>query len=176
MGHISHSDKNTAISEYPHSIYNYKKHSDPKIINNNYKLIIKNKTYKDYSVFGIVKHLYKIHRINKYQYKDIINKINNNKNLSDNIMLMINSYYKTIKTSTSKNTITGLNKSSSQQYKRYINITNNKQVYSVYIKKSVFLKLFQNKWLDTNYKDLMINKIQVELKTKIKEYTSLKTI
>ena len=135
--------------------------------NNTYKIINKKPRYKDISVLQILKVLLSIHKINKYDYKNSIDRIKNKKPLKDKIILFINSYYKTIKTNSNKNTISGLTKKQDKRLR--INIGG----YSVLIKNK-YSKMINNHIdnIDNNTysKDrltLIDNIIKRELKTKI---------
>ena len=129
--------------------------------NTSYKFITKNRSYIDISNLGILKTLYKNHKINRYEYKNSIKRIVNKKRLKTNINNRIHFYLTTLKTNTNKSTITAL-KRRTPINKRFINIDYKNQKYSVYIKKPKFIQLVYNKHLCPEYKDLMINSITKE--------------
>ena len=140
-----------------------KDHTDITDIKNNtsYKFITKNRSYIDISNFGILKTLYKNHKINKYSYKDSIKRLINKKRLKTNINNRIHFYLTTLKTNTNKSTITALNRRTPIN-KRFINIDYKNQKYAVYIKKPKFIQLVYNKHLCPEYKVLMVNSITKE--------------
>ena len=126
-----------------------------------YKFITKNRNYKDISYLGILKHLYKQHKINRYAYKDSIRRLCNNKQLKSSIYSKIHFYLCSIKSNSNKNTITAQTKKQPQN-RRFITIKYQNQNYAVHIKKSKYCDLVVNKYLSNDYKELMINSIQKE--------------
>jgi len=97
---------------------------------NHYQYINKRVHYKDISVSSI---LIKIkHKISKNAFKKALRAIENNKPLSESVQALINSYLKTIKTSTSKNTLSRMNRLK----RRAISIKYGNQMYKVILKKS----------------------------------------
>lgn len=128
-----------------------------------YKFILKKTSYKDISFIGILKTLYKAHKINKYQYKESIQRIVNKKPLRNNVYSIIHFYLATLKSSTSKTTITALNKQdNTRQYIRFVKIKYQDQSYAVTIKKKRYKEIVYNKFLSNEYKDLMIKAIGKE--------------
>ena len=133
----------------------------------NYKFILKKGNYRDISFLGVLKHLYKVHKINKYQYKESIRRIINNKPLKNNVYFQVHYYLSTLKSSSSKNTLLALNrKDNKKQYCRFVKIEYQNQQYAVTIKKEKYKEIMFNKFLSNEYKDLMIKAI-------IKEFNKL---
>ena len=140
--------------------------------NTSYKFITQNRSYIDISNLGILKTLYKNHKINRYEYKNSIKRIVNKKRLKTNINNRIHFYLTTLKTNTNKSTITALKRRTAIN-QRFVNIDYKKQKYSVYIKKPKFLDLVYNKHLCPEYKDLMINSITKEFNKYMKIETTI---
>ena len=132
--------------------------------NNTYKIINKKPHYKDISLLQILKILYNIHKINKYDYKDSIIRIKKKKPLKNKIIMFINSYYKTIKTNTNKNTLSALSKK--QDNRMRININH----YSVLIKKrySDIIENHSNKINNNNFSKDRLIKINEIIKKEFK--------
>ena len=106
---------------------------------NHYKIINKQIHYKDISINQILKILFEKHNINKFEYKNAVNK-----NIySQNVKARINAYYSTIKTSTTKTTLKYLSKA--QRQKPTIILNKNGLPYCVTLKKNYyFYKFFLN--------------------------------
>jgi len=134
-----------------------------------YSLLLNNKRYKDYSIFGILKALYREHKINKYHYKESLQRLNNNKKLRNSVYTKAMFYLKTIKSSSKL--ISGLkwDRKHSKQYKQFITLTaSNNLNYSVYIKSKINKVLFENLYLSSAYKDLLASKIALQFENKLK--------
>lgn len=139
---------------------------DTKDTKQKYKFILKKTNYKDISFIGVLKTLYKTHKINKYQYRESIKRLVNHKQLRNSVYSKLHFYLTTLKSSTSKTTMIALNRrDSKKEYKRFAIIKYQNNSYAVTIKKSKFKELFYNKYLCTEYKDLMIKAISKEFKT-----------
>ena len=121
----------------------HKGHFLKKRIPLNYKYICKNRSYKDVSVLGVLKALYKKHKISKYQYKESINRVIHNQHLRNNVNNRLYFYLNSIRANTTKNTITAQHKKE-QQNLRFIPLMFNNQRYSTFIKKKWFNKVLNN--------------------------------
>ena len=140
-----------------------------------FSLLLNNKNYKDYSLIGILKTLLNNHKINKYQYKESIKRIQQNKKLRNSIYLKCSYYLKTIKTHTSKTTLKAWDLSHSKQYKQFITLqANNKLQYSVYIKRNTYKNLFENRYLSSVYKDILTDKIRLQFLKKLRGDNKIK--
>jgi len=130
-----------------------------------YNFICKNRNYKNIEIFNILKNLLVNHKINKYDYKNSIHRINKNRKLQTKIQTSIHFYLSTIKTNTNKNIITALTKRQHNN-KRFVNLyADNNQKYAIHIKKNKYMDLVQNKYLSNEYKDLMVDSIKKEFNT-----------
>ena len=118
-----------------------------------YKIITKNRKYKDISLLGVLKTLYKRHRITKYQYKDSIKRIINHRKLKNNIKAKMQYYLFNIRANTLKNSLSAQHKAE-QQNKRFIALTYKGLNYAVFIKKRCFNKVLRN--------HININDVQLE--------------
>lgn len=138
---------------------------DIRDIKKGYKFIIKKTNYKDISFMGVLKTLYKEHKLNKYQFKDSIRRLVRHKPLRNNVYSTIHYYLTTLKSSTNKNTLTALNKRDiRKQYQRFFIVKYQNQSYAVTVKKSKYMDIVYNKYLSNTYKDLMIEAIKNEFK------------
>ena len=100
--------------------------------------------YIDIDIFTILKFLYKNHKISRFDFKKSIKHITHNKPLSDKVYSAIHYFLHNIKTNSSKNTITSLNKQLSSRTKRFILIKKGINQYSVYIKLKYYKKFMTN--------------------------------
>lgn len=131
-----------------------------------YRFILDNKTYLDISHFGLLKRLYKKHKINRYDYKDSIKRLANDKRLSNKIQIKLAYLLKTVKSNTNKSTMSKL-KFKEQQNKRFIGVTAyNKNRYATHLKKHVY-KEITNDLRSKEYTDIMVKNIRVELNHKL---------
>ena len=140
-----------------------KDNKDTKDIKKGYYFIIKKANYKDISFIGILKTLYKAHKIDRYQYKDSIRRLLSRKPLKNKVYSVVHFYLSTLKSSTSKTTLTALNKQDKRkQYQRFFIVKYQNQSYAVTIKKKRYKELVYNRYLSNTYKDLMIKAIKKE--------------
>lgn len=157
-------EKRERREDFINSISKIKDNKDTR--DTKYNFIIKKTNYKDISFIGVLKTLYKTHKINKYQFKESIRRLTNHKQLRENVYSKMHFYLTTLKSSTSKSTMIALNKQdSSKQYKRVAIIKYQNNNYAVTIKKAKFKELYYNKFLNNEYKELMIKAIGKEFKT-----------
>ena len=138
-------------------------HKDIEDIKKDFYFILKKTNYKDISFIGILKTLWKYHKISKYDYKDSIKRLLSRKPLRNKVYSIIHFYLSTLKSSTSKTTLTALNKQDKKkQYQRFFIVKYQNQSYAVTIKKKRYMEIVYNKYLSNVYKDLMIKAIKQE--------------
>lgn len=144
--------------------------------NKEYNFIIRKTNYKDISIIGILKTLYKNQKyyidgfgvkhhigINRFDYKESIKRLISGKPLKEKVYSKIHFYLHTIQANSSKNTLLALNKrDSNKQYKRVFIVKYQNQSYAVTIKKPKYIELVYNKYLSNDYKELMIKAIKKE--------------
>ena len=139
---------------------------DNKDIEDNKKefvFILKKTNYKDISFIGILKTLWKTHKISKYDYKDSIKRLLSRKPLRNKVFSLCHFYLTTLKSSTSKSTLTALNKKDNRkQYIRFFIVEYQNQSYAVTVKKAQYNKIVYNRYLSNTYKELMIKAIKTE--------------
>ena len=139
---------------------------DNKDIEDNKKeftFILKKTNYKDISFIGILKTLWKTHKISKYDYKDSIKRLLSRKPLRNKVYSVVHFYLTTLKSSTSKSTLTALNKKDNRkQYIRFFIVEYQNQSYAVTVKKAQYNKIVYNRYLSNTYKELMIKAIKTE--------------
>lgn len=139
-----------------------------------YRFILDNKHYSDISYLGVLKILFKNHKIHKSEYKDAIRKFIHKKPLSNSLYSKIHFYLHTRKARSSKNTLIAITKKQQAQNKRFIVIKHdNNQNYSVGLKKRKFISYTQSTYLSTEYKDLMLKHITQEFNKKIAQENAI---
>ena len=138
---------------------------DIRDIKKNFYFILKKTNYKNISFLGILKTLWKVHKISKYDYKDSIKRLLRNKPLRSKVYSLVHFYLSTLKSSTSKSTLTALNKQDHRkQYQRFFIVKYQNQSYAVTVKKVRYMEIVYNKYLSDVYKNLMIKAIKEEFK------------
>ena len=139
-----------------------------------YKFILDNKHYVDISYIGVLKILFKNHKIHKTEYKQAIRSFIHKKPLSNSLYSKIHFYLHTRKSRTSKNSLIAITKKQEQQNKRFISIryTNN-QNYAVGLKKRKFMQYVNNQQLSNEYKTLMLIAIKKEFDSKMKQENAI---
>jgi hypothetical protein len=139
-----------------------------------YKFILDNKHYVDISYLGVLKILFKNHKIHKSEYKQAIRSFINKKPLPNSIYSKIHFYLHTRKARTSKNTLIAITKKQQAQNKRFISVEySNNQNYAVFLKKRKFLQYVNNQRLNEEYKRLMLIAIQKEFNHKIERENAI---
>ena len=142
-----------------------------------FSLLRNGRKYKDYSTFGILKKLLNEHKINRYQYKESIQRIRAKKPLRESIKKAIFYYLHTIKSNSAKCTFRKIEQQAKPSHKRFMPVlANNGLCYATYIKKPIYQTLLANKWLYNQYKELLITKIKEQLNEKIEQDNKLISI
>ncbi len=139
---------------------------------NKYIYINKQIRYKDISIFQVVKILYKTHKINKYMFKKTIRALKENKKIPLKVLEHINFYFKTIKSNTSKNTITKLKQIDDKRHFEILKINNNP--YRVYTK--TYFKKYLDKYTyfnDTKKLNKIYSRLEDEFKSRLKNSNKL---
>jgi len=109
--------------------------------------------YLDLNIFTILKYLYKNHKISRVDFKNSIKHITHNKLISDKVYNAIHYFLSSIKTNSSKNTMTSLNKQTARS-RRFMLIKKGINQYSVYIKLKQYRKFMNNCLLNTDYSNI----------------------
>jgi len=139
-----------------------------------YKFILDNKHYVDISYIGVLKILFKNHKIHKTEYKQAIRSFIHKKPLSNSLYSKIHFYLHTRKSRTSKNSLIAITKKQEQQNKRFISIRYaNNQNYAVGLKKRKFMQYVNNQQLSNEYKTLMLIAIKKEFDSKMKQENAI---
>jgi len=133
------------------------------------KLLINNKYYIDISTIGLLKLLYRKHKICKAVYKDSLIRLKRGRRLKNTVYTKCMYYLKTIRCSTRKNTLLAMGRRESKEYKQFLVLSAvNGQSYSTYLKKKAFNRVFDVNLVGA-YQNLLVNKITNELNNKLLE-------
>jgi len=116
------------------------------------------------NILFILKILKKENKISKNQYRNTIKNIINKKPISQIVKNHI--YFYSQKQNkqlySSKNSLTAITTKANYFYKRFCFVSYLNNMYYVYIKKGVYNDLFINKYLNSDYKNVMESKIKKE--------------
>lgn len=135
-----------------------------------YKHINKRFIYYDISLFQIIKVLYRKHKISKFLYKKSIRNIKNKKKIPNKVLRLVNCYYSTFKSNTSKNSIQAIGKEKDNRTRL------NVRGYSVVLKKRTQTRLtnLNHRWAilsdlkPNDFRNFRIDTIYQEIKQEIK--------